>query len=94
MIADPIAIIREPGRFEAILGVQFGTRPLVFFAPKGGSGAFMGVIGSVQAAFGDRSCCVDGRASFSDGLSGQNLGFDGIWWAHFMCLGLFPSYLN
>ena len=94
MLADPIAIICEHCRFEALLGFQFGTRPLVFFAPKAANGDFMGVVGSFQAAFRDRSCCVDGRAPFSGGSSGQNLGFDGIWWAHFPCLGLFPSYLN
>ena len=45
VIADPIAIIREHGRFEALLGFQFGTRPLVFFAPKAGNGHFMSAFG-------------------------------------------------
>ena len=93
-MSAPFAIIREHCRFEALLGFQFGTRPLVFFAPKAGNGHLMGAFGLVQVAFRDRSCCVDGRAPFSGGSSGQNLGFDGIWWAHFPCLGLFPSYLN
>ena len=93
-MSAPFAIIREHCCFENLLGFQLGTRPLVFFAPKAGNGDFIGVIGSVQAAFRDRSCCVDGRALFSGGSSGQNLGFDGIWWAHFPCLGLYPSYLN
>ena len=93
MIADQIAIICEPGRVEALLGFTFGTRPLVFFAPKGGNGHFMDAFGSVQAAFRDRSCCVDGRALFSGGSSGQKLGFDGIWWAHVPHLGLFSKLL-
>ena len=93
-MSAPFAIVREHCCFEPLLGFQFGTRPLVFFAPKAGNGHLMGAFGIVQAAFRDRSCCVDGRAPFSGGSSGQNLGFDGIWWAHFPCLGLFPSYLN
>ena len=94
MVADPISIIREHCRFEALLGFQFGTRPLVFFAPKAANGHFMSVIGAVQAAFRDRSCCVDGRAPFSGGSSGQILGFDGIWWAHFRVLVSFQATLT
>ena len=46
-ISDLFAIIREHCRFEALLGFQFGTRPLVFSAPKAGNGHLMGAFGNV-----------------------------------------------
>ena len=46
-MSAPFAIIREHCRFEALLGFQFGTRPLVFFAPKAGNGHLMGAFGNV-----------------------------------------------
>ena len=63
-MSAPFAIIREHCCFELLLGFQFGTRPLVFFAPKAGNGHLMGAFGIVQVACGDRSCCVDARALF------------------------------
>ena len=65
-----IVSIRAPARSGAILWLQFGTRPLVFFAPKALSGPLMGALGNVSAASRDRSYRVDGGTRFSGGSSG------------------------
>ena len=60
-----IVSIYDLARFGTNLGFQFGTRPLVFFAPKALSGHLMGAFGHGSVAFRDRSCRVDGGARFS-----------------------------
>ena len=65
-----IVIICDHYRFGTNLGFQFGTRPLVFFAPKALSGPLMGAFGHVSAASRDRSYRVDGGTGFSGGSRG------------------------
>ena len=65
-------------RFGTNLGVQFGSRPLVFFAPMAVSGHLMGAFGHGSIAFHERSYCVDGGARFSGVSSGFKWSFSVI----------------
>ena len=65
-----IVSIYDLARVGTNLGFQFGTRPLVFFAPKALSGHVMGAFGHGSITFHDRSYRVDEGTRFSDVSSG------------------------